>query len=117
MITTSGRSQLSRSDDLTYGCGTRTLLSADRGVIGVVWVVCDSLWNASSASWDRRQVLAESWAHHKQSPLMEYAPPVLATQVYDVRYQHWVLCLLLVCTLQFALSCVSCSIRCLTGRT
>ena len=30
---------------------TRTALSADWDVMGVAWVVCDSLWNASSAPW------------------------------------------------------------------
>ena len=42
---------------------TKTALCAYWDVMGVVWVVCDSLWNASSAPWDNRQVLAQSWAH------------------------------------------------------
>ena len=40
---------------------TRTALSADRDVMGVAWVVRDSLWNVSSAPWGRREVLSESW--------------------------------------------------------
>ena len=65
----------------------------------MAWVVCDSLWNASSALWDRRQVLAESWAHRTLEAAsidMDYAPPLLAAQVYDIRNTHWVLRLLLV---------------------
>ena len=79
---------------------TRTALSAEWNVIGVAWVVRDSLWNASSAQWDRWQVLAESWAHHTLEAAsigMVYAPPLLAAQVYNVRNAHWVLRLLLVC--------------------
>ena len=67
--------------------------------MGVPWFVRDSLWNASSAPWDRRQVLAESWAHRileAASIDMDYAPPLLAAQVYIVRNQHWLLRLLLV---------------------
>ena len=41
---------------------TQTALSADWYVMGVAWVVRDSLWNVSSAPWDRRKVLAELWA-------------------------------------------------------
>ena len=78
---------------------TRKTLSADWYVMGVAWFVRDSLWNVSSAPWDLRQVLAESWAHRileTASIDMDYAPPLLAAQIYDVCNQHWVLRLLLV---------------------
>ena len=39
---------------------TRTALSADWDVMGVAWVVRDSLWNASSAPWGRRGRLKRS---------------------------------------------------------
>ena len=86
-------------------CLTRTALSADRDVMGVAWVVRDSLWNASSAPWDRREVSAESWAHRTlevASIDMDNGPALLAAQVYCVRNAYWVLRLLLVsptCTL------------------
>ena len=78
---------------------TRTALSADWDVMGVVWVVRDSLWNASSALWGRRKVLVESWALRTLEAAsidMVYAPPLLAPQVYNVRNEHWVPRLLLV---------------------
>ena len=59
----------------------------------------DSLWNVSSAPWDRSKVLAESWAHRTLEATsidVDYTPPLLAAQVYNVRNQHWVLRLLLV---------------------
>ena len=49
--------------------------------------LCDSLWNVSSAPWDRRQVLVESWVHRileAASIDMVYVPPLLAAQVYNV---------------------------------
>ena len=39
---------------------TRTILSADEDVLGVAWVVRDSLWNGSSVPLGRSLVLAES---------------------------------------------------------
>ena len=66
---------------------------------GVAWVVRDSLWNASSAPWGRRKVLAESWAHRTLEAAsidMVYVPPLLAAQIYNARNTHWVLRLLLV---------------------
>ena len=79
---------------------TRTTLSADWDVMGVVGVVCDSLWIASSAHWEgHRQVLAKSWGHctlEATSIDMVYAPPLLAAQVFNVRNTHWALRLLLV---------------------
>ena len=77
----------------------RTALSADWDVMGVVWVVRDSLWNGSSLPLGRRLVLAESWALRtlKAASIdMIYAPPLLAAQIYNLRNQHWVLRLLLV---------------------
>ena len=65
----------------------------------MAWVVCDSLWNASSALWGRRKVLSESWALHTLEAAsidMVFAPPLLAAQIYNVRHEHWVLRLLLV---------------------
>ena len=62
-------------------------------VMGVVWVVRDSLWNVSSAQWGRRKVLAESWAHRTLEATsidMVYAPPLLAAQIYNVHNTHWV---------------------------
>ena len=44
-------------------------------------------------------MLAESWAHRTLEAAsidMDYAPPLLATQVYNVCNTHWVLRLLLV---------------------
>ena len=78
---------------------TRTALSADWDIMGVAWVVRDSLWNASSAPWGRRKVLAGSWAHRTLEAAsidMVYAPPLLAAQIYNVRHTHWVLRLLFV---------------------
>ena len=78
---------------------TETALSADWDLVGVAWVVCDSLWNASSAPWGRGKVLVESWAHRTLEAAsidMVYAPPLLAAQIYNVRNTHWVLRLLLV---------------------
>ena len=51
-----------------YSWFTRIALSADWEVMCLVWVVRDSLWNASFAQWGRRQVLAESWAHGTLEP-------------------------------------------------
>ena len=76
-----------------------TTLSADWDVMGVAWVLRDSLCNVSFVPWDRRQVLAEPWAHRALEAAsidMDYAPPLLAAQVYNVRNTHWVLRLLLV---------------------
>ena len=78
---------------------TRTALSADWDVMGVVWVVRDSLWNASSVPLGRRLVLGESWALctlKATSIDMVYAPPLLAAQIYNLRNEHWVMRLLLV---------------------
>ena len=63
---------------------TRIALSADWDVMGVAWVVRDTLWNASSAPWGRRKVLAESWAHRTLEAAsidMVYAPLLLAAQI------------------------------------
>ena len=65
----------------------------------MAWVVRDSLWNVSSARWDRRQALAESWVHRTlKAPSIDmvFAPPLLAAQVYNLHNAHWVLRLLLV---------------------
>ena len=75
------------------------LLVADWDVMGVAWVVRDSLWNGSSVPLGRRLVLAESWALRtlKAASIdMVYAPPLLASQIYTSRNEHWVLRLLLV---------------------
>ena len=64
----------------------------------MVWVRC-GVWNVSSAPWDRRKVLAESWAHRTLEAAsidMDYAPALLAAQVYNLHNQHWVPRLLLV---------------------
>ena len=78
---------------------TPTAFSADWDVMGVAWVVRDLVWSASSAQWNRRWVLAESWAHRTLEATsidMVYAPPLLAAQVCNVRNTHSVLGLLLV---------------------
>ena len=78
---------------------TRTALSVDWDVMGVAWVLRDSLWNGSSVQLGRRLVLAESWALRtlKAASIdMVYAPPLLAAQIYNLRNEHWVLRLLLV---------------------
>ena len=65
---------------------TRIALSADWDVMGVAWVVHDSLWNASSTPWGCRKVLAESWALctlEATSIDMVYAPPLLAAQIHN----------------------------------
>ena len=71
---------------VVYYCWlTWTALSAD--VMGVAWVVRDSLWNASSALWGRRKVLAESWALRTLEAAsidMVYASPLLAAHIYNV---------------------------------
>ena len=77
----------------------RTALSADWDVMGVAWVVRDSLWNGSSLPVGRRLVLADSWALRtlKAASIdMIYAPALLAVRIYNLRNQHWVLRLLLV---------------------
>ena len=77
----------------------RTTSSADWDVMGVAWVVRDSLWNGSSVPLGRRLVLAESWALRtlKAASIdMVYAPPLLAAQIYNSRNEHWVPRLLLV---------------------
>ena len=74
----------------------RTTLNADWDVMGVAWVVRDSLWNGSSLPLGRR---SESWVLRtlKAASIdMTYAPPLLAAQIYNLRNQHWVLRLLLV---------------------
>ena len=78
---------------------TRTALSADWDVMGVAWVVRDSLWNASFAPWGCREVLSESWALRtleSASIDVVYSPPLLAAHIYNLRNEHWVLRLLLV---------------------
>ena len=65
---------------------TRTALSADWDVMGVAWVVHDSLWNGSSVPLGRRLVLGESWALRtlKTASIdMVYAPPLLVAQIYN----------------------------------
>ena len=77
-----------------YWCLTRIALSADWDVMGVAWAVRDSLWNASSAPWGRREVLAsvgKSWALRSLEAAsidMVYAPPLLAAQIYNVHNEH-----------------------------
>ena len=96
----------------------RTALTADWDVMGVAWVVRDSLWNVSSLPLGRRLVLDESWVLctlKAASIDMIYAPPLLVAQIYNKRNEHWVLCLLLVSPTRT--SCASCSIRCVTSRT
>ena len=78
---------------------TRTALSADWDVMGVAWVVRDSLWNGSSVPLGRRLVSAESWALRtlKAASIdMVYAPRLLAARTYNSCNEHWVLRLLLV---------------------
>ena len=100
---------------------TRTSLSADRDVMGVAWVVRDLLWNASCAPWDCRQVLAESWAHRTLEAAsidMDYAPPLLAAQVYYVCNTHWVLRMLLdspMCTFLCLVFDLLCNRPCTVG--
>ena len=65
----------------------------------MAWVVCDSLWNVSSAPLGHRLVLVESWVLctlEAMSIDMVYAPSLLAAQIYNVRNEHLVLRLLLV---------------------
>ena len=78
---------------------TQTALSADWDVMGVAWVVHDSLWNGSFVPLGRRLMLTESWALRtlKAASIdMVYAPPLPAAQMYNSRNEHWVLRLLLV---------------------
>ena len=82
-----------------YWWFARTALSADWDVMGVAWVVRDSLWNVSALPLGRREVLAESWALRTLNAAsidMIYAPPLLVAQIYNKRNSHWVLRLLLV---------------------
>ena len=95
------KSYVTDSAEIVVYCSwlTRTALSADWDVMGVAWVVCDSLWNGSFVPLGRRLVLAESWALcilKAASIDMVYAPPLLAAQIYDLRNEHWVLRLLFV---------------------
>ena len=67
--------------------------------MGVVWVVRDSLWNASCASPQRRQELVGSWADRTfdtSSIDMSFVPPLIVAQVYNLDNSHWVLRLLLI---------------------
>ena len=78
---------------------TRIALSVNWDVMGVAWVVRDSLWNGSSVLLGRRLVLVESWVLRtlKATSIdMVYAPPLLAAQIHNLRNEHWVLRLLLV---------------------
>ena len=78
---------------------SRTALSADWDVMGVVWVVRDSLLNASSTLWGRRKMLVESRAQRTlEAPSIDmvYVPPLLAAQIFNVRNTYWLLHLLLV---------------------
>ena len=82
-----------------YWWSARTALSADWDVMGVAWVVRDSLWNVSALPLGRREVLAESWARRTLNAAsidMIYAPPLLVAQIYNKRNAHWMLRLLLV---------------------
>ena len=68
-------------------------------LMGVAWVVRDSLWNVSSMPSGGKKVLVESWALRIFEILsieMVYAPPLLAAQVYHVCNTHCMLRLLLV---------------------
>ena len=65
----------------------------------MAWVVHDSVWNGSYVPLGRRLVLDESCALRtlKAASIdMVYALPLLAVQMYNLRYQHSVLRLLLV---------------------
>ena len=67
--------------------------------MGVVWVVRDSLWNASCASAQCRKQLVGSWAVRTlevSSIDMSFAPPMIVAQVYNLSNSHWVLRLLLI---------------------
>ena len=67
--------------------------------MGVVWVVRDSLWNASCASAQRRKQLVGLWAKRTlqaSSIDMFFAPPLNVEHVYNLSNWHWVLRLLLI---------------------
>ena len=67
--------------------------------MGVVWVVPDSLWNASCASAQHRKQLVGSWAERTlqaSSIDLSFTPPLIVAQVYDLSNWHWVLRLLLI---------------------
>ena len=67
--------------------------------MGVVWVVCDSLWNVSCASPQRRQHLVGLCVDRTLEALpidMSFPPPLILAQVYNLGNSHWVLCLLLI---------------------
>ena len=82
-----------------YWWAVQTALSADWDAMGVVWVVRDSLWNASCASAQRCKPLVKSWAERTlqtSSIDMSFAPPLIVAQVYNLSNWHWVLRLLLI---------------------
>ena len=82
-----------------YWWAAQTAVSADWDTMGVVWVVRDSLWNASCASPQRRPQLVGLWADRTSEASsidMSFAPPLIAVQVYNMGNSHWVLCLLLI---------------------
>ena len=82
-----------------YWWATQTALSADWDTMGVAWVVCDSLWNASCASAQRQKQLVGPWAERTlqaSSIDMSFAPPLIVAQVYKLSNWHWVLRLSLI---------------------
>ena len=82
-----------------YWWASQTALSADWDTMGVVWVVRDSLRNASCASAQRQKQLVGSWAQRTleaSSIDMSFAPPLIVAQVCNMSNWHWVLCLLLI---------------------
>ena len=82
-----------------YWWAAQTALSTDWDTMGLEWVVCGSLWNASCASAQHRQPLVGSWADRtlEAAPIvMSFAPPVIVAQVDNLGNSYWVLRLLLI---------------------
>ena len=84
---------------VVYYWAAQTALSAGWDTMGLAWVVCDSLWNASCVNPQRRQQLVGSWADctlEASSIAMSFAPPLIVAHVYNLGNFHWVLRLLLI---------------------
>ena len=83
-----------------YWWAAQTALNADWDTMGVVWVVLDSLRNASHGSPPQcQQQLVGSWADRTLEALsidMSFAPPLIMAQVYNLGNLHRVLRLLLI---------------------
>ena len=82
-----------------YGWAAQAALSADWDTMGVAWVVCECLRNASCASAQLLKQLVGSWAKRAleaSSIHMSFAPPLIVAHIYTLSNSHWVLRLLLI---------------------